>query len=314
MAADSALAVVALGGNAIAEEGSSVVSQEAVVGQAMEQVASLIRHGYRVVLTHGNGRQVGDLLIQNDCSKEIVPPHPLHWCVAETQATIGLMISNALGTVLDRDAVPKRVVSVVTRVVVDPHDLAWQRPTKPVGPYCDEDTAREGMARGETWDQGERGWRRLVPSPEPKEILDIEAIRALLEANVIVVAAGGGGIPVTSGSVGFTGADAVIDKDLTGALLASSLAADYFVLATDVDGAMLHFGTSHPTLLGKLSNEELRGHMSNGHFPAGSMGPKVVAALRFIDGGGRRAVITSIHRLIEGLEGSAGTIVEPMDA
>jgi carbamate kinase len=298
--------VVALGGNAIAgERGADPLSQQQAVEGACVQIAELVKHGHEVLITHGNGPQVGNLLLKNDLARHVVPPVPLDWCVAQTQATLGFLIVTALEARL-----PGRFVStVVTRVLVDADDPAWQTPTKPIGRYVDAAQAAERIAAGETWEErGEKGWRRMVPSPRPLEVLDRPTIEALIAEDAIVVAGGGGGIPMVREDGVLRGVEAVLDKDLTAALLARTLGADRLLIATDVEAAAIRFGTDEQEWLGAVEPERLRALLEAGEFAGGSMGPKVQAALDFADAGGH-AVITSLDRLREGIEGSVGTRV-----
>jgi carbamate kinase len=298
--------VVALGGNAIAGvRGADPVSQQQAVEGACVQIAALVRHGHEVVITHGNGPQVGNLLLKNDLARHVVPPVPLDWCVAQTQATLGFLIVTALEARL-----PDRFVStVVTRVLVAAGDPAWQRPTKPIGRYVSAEEAAGRIAAGEAWEErGSKGWRRVVPSPRPLEILDRATIEALIGDGAIVVAAGGGGIPMVRENGALRGVEAVLDKDLTAALLARTVGAEVLLIATDVEAAAVGFGTDRQEWLGEVEPERLRELLEAGEFGGGSMGPKVQAALDFADGGGR-SVITSLGRLREGIEGTVGTRV-----
>jgi len=303
--------VVALGGNAIAgERGADPESQRIAVEGACEQIAELVAHGHDVVITHGNGPQVGNLLLKNDLARHVVPPVPLDWCVAQTQATLGFLIVTALEEALRRRGIERLISTVITRVLVNPEDPAFATPTKPIGRYVSAEDAAERIAAGEAWeDRGERGWRRVVASPEPLEIVDSATIAALMAEEAIVVAAGGGGIPVFRDDEGhLRGIEAVLDKDLTGALLARTVDADCFLIATDVEAAAVGFGTDAQEWLHDVDAARLRALLDRGEFAGGSMGPKVQAALAFADGGGR-AVITSLERLREGVEGDAGTRV-----
>jgi len=302
---------VALGGNAIAgERGADPASQQQAVEGAAEQIAELVAHGRDVVLTHGNGPQVGNLLLKNDLARHVVPPVPLDWCVAQTQATLGFLIVTALEAALRRRGIERLVATVVTRVLVAADDPAWERPTKPIGRYVAEGEARERIAAGEAWEQrGERGWRRVVASPEPLEILDRGAVAALMAEGAIVVAAGGGGIPMVREDGRLRGVEAVLDKDLTGALLARTVDADCFLVATDVEAAAVGYGSAEQEWLGAVAPARLRELLAAGEFAGGSMGPKVRALLAFVEGGGDRAVITSLERLREGVEGAAGTVL-----
>jgi carbamate kinase len=303
--------VVALGGNAIAgERGADPDSQQRAVEEACEQIAELVAHGHEVVITHGNGPQVGNLLLKNDLAREVVPPVPLDWCVAQTQATLGFLIVTALEAALRRRGLERLVSTVITRVLVAADDPAFDAPTKPIGRYVPAAEAQARIAAGEAWEErGERGWRRVVPSPAPLEILDRGTVEALIAEGAIVVAAGGGGIPMVREDGRLRGIEAVLDKDLTGALLARTVGADCFLIATDVEAAAVAFGTPRRQWLGAVPADRLRELEAQGEFASGSMGPKVRAALAFVDGGGSRAVITSLARLREGVEGAAGTRV-----
>jgi carbamate kinase len=302
--------VVALGGNAIAgERGADPISQQTAVEGACEQIAELVAHGHEVVITHGNGPQVGNLLLKNDLARDVVPPVPLDWCVAQTQATLGFLIVTALEAALRRRDIERLISTVITRVLVDQHDPAWTTPTKPIGRYVSEAEAETRIAHGEAWeDRGERGWRRVVASPDPREILDRGTIEALIAEDAIVVAGGGGGIPMVREDGRLRGVEAVLDKDLTGALLATTVSADTLVIATDVEAAAIAYGTPEQEWLGATDPGRLRALLERGEFGGGSMGPKVRAALAFADAGGR-AVITSLERLREGVEGAVGTRV-----
>jgi carbamate kinase len=303
--------VVALGGNAIAgERGADPDSQRIAVEGACEQIAELVAHGHDIVITHGNGPQVGNLLLKNDLARHVVPPVGLDWCVAQTQATLGFLIVTAMEAALRRRGHERLISTVITRVLVDKDDPGLTRPTKPIGRYVTAAEAAERIAAGEAWeDRGERGWRRVVASPDPLEILDRGTIAALIAENAIVVAGGGGGIPmVRDDDGGLRGVEAVLDKDLTGALLARTVGADTFLIATDVEAAAIHFGTPQQEWLGAVDAERLRALLDAGEFGGGSMGPKVRAALAFADSGGR-SVITSLERLREGVEGAVGTRV-----
>ena len=307
--------LLALGGNAMtAADGSATpAAQIAAVEVAMEAAARLVDAGHELVITHGNGPQVGNLLVKNELAAHVVPPVPLDWCGAQTQGTLGFTILDALEGALSTIGTSRPVAALVTRTLVDRDDPGFTHPTKPIGRYLPEAKARAMVEHGQVWeDRGEKGWRRVVASPEPLEVLDVEPVRALLAAGHVVVAAGGGGIPVVRDAEGrLRGVEAVIDKDLTAALLARTLDADVLVIATDVDHAAVDWGTPQQRDLGRVSLAELRRHTEAGQFASGSMGPKVDAATRFVEGGGPRAVITSLTHITEAVEGEFGTVIEP---
>lgn len=307
--------VIALGGNAISPAGTAGTAAEQTTNlhRSMRQVAELVDTGFEeLVLTHGNGPQVGNVLIKNDLAKHVVPPVPLDWCVAQTQATIGFTIANTLThelAVRDRQ-IP--VVPVVSRVLVDRDDPAFATPTKPIGQYVtDADEVARRQSEGETFvRQGDRGWRRVVASPRPLACVDRPAVELLLGDGAIVVANGGGGIPVVDDGDGpLHGIEAVIDKDLAGALLAEELGARLFVVLTDVPGVAVDHGTAQERWLGPVSVAELRELQGAGQFSAGSMGPKVEAACRFVERTGGRAAIASLADAIGAVRGDVGTQV-----
>ena len=307
-------ALIALGGNAMTgtDGDASPVEQDRAIGVAMQRVADLVREGVDVLLTHGNGPQVGNLLVKNELAAGVVPPVPLDWCGAQTQGTIGFLILDALDAALAARGVQRRVATVVSRTRVDGDDPGFQRPTKPIGRYLPEDQARTLMQHGQTWeDRGSRGWRRVVASPEPLEIVDAPAIAALAAAGFLVVGAGGGGIPVVRGEDGaLHGVEAVVDKDLSAALLARSAAVDVLVIATDVEHVVLGWGTTDEQPIERVRASEMRTIQREHDFASGSMGPKVEAALRFVEAGGTRSVITSLENIEQAVHGRAGTVIE----
>ena len=311
------LTVIALGGNAIApaEGHGSLDAQRAAIRQSAEQIAAIIADGHRVILTHGNGPQVGALLLQQELSSENVPPMPLDVCVAMTQGQIGYLLQAALHDALAQREIEQPVASVVTQVVVDPTDPAFENPAKPIGPFYSEAEADQFAGQPEYVIKevggGDRPFRRVVPSPTPMEIVEATSIRALVEDSQLVIACGGGGVPVIRRDGQWEGIDAVIDKDLATERLASSLGAETLLILTDVDRVALRYGTPEQQGLDELSLEQARSYLADGEFPAGSMGPKVEAAVRFLDHGGRRVVITSLQWAREALAGEAGTEIQP---
>lgn len=307
--------LLALGGNAMtnADGRARPEDQIAAAGVAMDAVAELLGADVEVVITHGNGPQVGNLLVKNELAATVVPPVPLDWCGAQTQATLGFILMNALEAALASRGVERRTATLVTRALVDADDAGFTRPTKPIGRFLPADEAAVLIEHGETWeDRGGKGWRRVVASPEPIEILDAPAVRALVEAGFVVVANGGGGIPTVRDPDGtLRGVEAVIDKDLGAALLAGTVDADVLVIGTDVPHAVLRYGTPDAEPLGTVTVAALRAFAAEGHFASGSMGPKVDAACRFVEAGGSRAVITDLTHIAQAITGDAGTVVVP---
>lgn len=303
--------VIALGGNALIPPGGTGTAEEqiATVQAAMARLAPLVASGAELVITHGNGPQVGNLLLKNELAAEVVPPMPLDWCVAQTQATIGLAIQGALEWELRRRGADRMVVAVLTRVRVDPLDPRRMSFTKPIGRRVNEVEAhRLQDDRHRYAAQPDGSWRRVVPSPEPVQVVEEAEIRQLMAGGAVVVAAGGGGVPVEEDGDGrYQGVEAVIDKDLTASLLARRLEADALVILTEEHGAVVNYGTPQARLLERVTPDIVRGFQRAGHFAEGSMGPKVEAALRFVEGGGRRAVIAALEAAEAAIAGEAGT-------
>jgi carbamate kinase len=315
MEGNKKLVVVALGGNAILQPGQRGTFEEQMknVHVTCEQLALMVESGkYKVVVTHGNGPQVGNILLQNEVGKEVAAPMPLYVCGAESQGLIGYMIQQNLVNLLakkGKGSIP--VATVVTQVVVDEKDQAFSNPTKPVGPfYSADEAARLKAEKGyDVKEDAGRGWRRVVPSPDPIEIFEKAAIRQLVEARSIVVASGGGGIPVVRENGELKGVDAVIDKDLAGERLAVDVGASIFMILTDVDQVKLNYKTPQEKGLNQITVAEAKTYHAEGHFAKGSMEPKVRAAIRFIESGGEKAIITSLDRATAALEGKAGTTI-----
>ena len=307
--------LLALGGNAMtnADGRARPEDQIAAARVAMDAVADLLGADVEVVITHGNGPQVGNLLVKNELAAAVVPPVPLDWCGAQTQATLGFVMMNALDAAMARRGVDRRTATVVTRALVASDDEGFTRPTKPIGRFLPAAEAAVLVEHGETWeDRGEKGWRRVVASPEPLRIVDAPAVQALVEAGFVVVANGGGGIPVVEDADGtLRGVEAVIDKDLGAALLARSVDVDVLVIGTDVPHAVLRYGAPDAEPIGTVTVSQLRGFAAEGHFASGSMGPKVDAACRFVEAGGSRAVITDLAHITQAVTGDAGTVVVP---
>jgi carbamate kinase len=309
--------MIALGGNAIKQphEKGTFEEQMSNVAIASKQIAEIARGGYEIAITHGNGPQVGNLAIQQEQAASLVPPQPLVVLGAMTQGQIGYMMQQTLHNLLAGDG--KEVATVVTQVIVSEDDPDFQDPTKPVGPFYDEATAKR-LVEENRWvvkqvrPTGDKTWRRVVPSPIPLSIAEAKVIHRLVESGVIVIASGGGGIPVIRNSSGkLEGIDAVIDKDRAGAVLAAEVDADIFLILTDVEFALLNFGKENEKPIRTMTVDEAKRYLAEGHFKAGSMGPKVEAALGFVERGGDHAIITSLDKAVDALEGKTGTHITP---
>lgn len=311
-------AVVAIGGNAILRAGQkgSAEEQYANLYASMPHIVKMIKDGYDIVITHGNGPQVGNILLQNELSKHVVPSMPLDVCGAMSQGMLGYLIQQTLTNLLEKEKLKKTVVSIVTQVVVSENDPAFKNPTKPVGQYYPEEVAKE-LIREKGWvmieDKARGGYRRVVPSPEPIDIVEKEAIKRLVfsgeNQEYVVVAAGGGGIPVIKTPEGYRGVEAVVDKDLASSVLANAIDEKFFVILTDVEKVCLNFGKPQQKPLSHLSLAEAENYYSEGQFPSGSMGPKILASIRFLQRGGEKVLITSGEKLMEALEGKTGTLI-----
>ena len=303
-------ALIALGGNALILPGERghIEEQFRHTASCMAEIASLISQGWKIVITHGNGPIVGNILLRNECASKYIPPMPLYICVADSQGGIGSMMAESLSNELKKLSLDKTVPVIITHVLLDRDDPAFLEPAKPIGPYYPEDRAEQYIKQG--WQMRNipgRGWRRLVPSPRPKKIIEIEAIKAVFERGFVPIAAGGGGIPVIEENKGLKGVDAVIDKDLSASLLARELGLERFIILTDVDGVYLDWESVHRKRLESFSVEEAKTYLLAGQFPPGSMGPKIEAALEFITSGGKEVIIAKPEDLASAIEGKAGT-------
>ncbi len=309
------LVVAALGGNASYPPHIRGTAQEQfdIINGLTERLLEIVQRGYRLVLTHGNGPVVGNILFRMARTATELPPMPMDVCVAHSQGGMGYMFQQSFANTLVRHGVDRQVISLVSQVEVDPGDPAFDNPTKPVGKFFSREVAAD-MAEQTGWIFGEdagRGYRRLVASPRPQRILELPTIRVLLDAGVVPIAAGGGGIPVVRRPDGeYEGVAAVIDKDLTSALLAAQLGAETLLLLTGVERVAVDFGTPQQRFIDRMSAAQARELAAQGQFPPGSMGPKIQAALDYLDAGGKRVVITSLERAFEAIEGRAGTCVE----
>ncbi len=312
--------LIALGGNAITREGEegTVEQQFRNTEQTMRELVRGIEGRFqRVVLTHGNGPQVGNIVLRSELASSYIYPLPLDTCVSDSEGGMGYMFQQVLYNILHRKGMAERVVCVLTQVVVDRDDPAWRNPTKPIGKFYSEQEAQRLIAeRG--WQMREdagRGWRRVVPSPQPREIIEIAAVRALLEDDFIVIAAGGGGIPVVRDEEGcLHGVEAVIDKDLASAMLASQLGIGTLVILTGVEKVAINYRKPDQRFLDQMTLSEARRYLAEGHFPPGSMGPKIQAAINFLGSGGDVVIITIPEKFTEALEGKTGTRILPDSA
>lgn len=303
--------VAALGGNALspAKGSGSVTEMRAALADTSRFLADLVERGVSLVLTHGNGPQVGRILLQQEYAAEHVPPMPMDVCGAESQGQIGYLLAQALGSELRSRGVVTRPLCLVTQVVVDGRDPAFRRPTKPVGPTYDEPIAR-GIAAATGYVFTEIGggrWRRVVASPKPVRFVEEEPLLQVIEAGHVVITAGGGGVPVVEDGDRLRGVEAVVDKDRTAARLATIVGADVLLILTEVDRVCVGFGTPDARGLDRLSAVQARALLGAGEFPEGSMGPKVAACCEFVEGGGKRAVIASLGSAADAVFGAAGT-------
>lgn len=307
----SGIDVVALGGHAIIPAGGkgTIEEQRDLASTSMKHVAALIASGRNVILTHGNGPIVGNIMERNEEVKDRIPPMPLDVCGADSQGGIGYMVQQALRNELEARGIEKSVVSLVSQVIVSKNDKAFSEPTKPIGPFYSKEKAIE-LEREKGWrmrNDAERGYRRVVPSPKPLSIVEADVITRLLEVGVVVIAVGGGGIPVIEGDHGLVGVEAVIDKDQAAAVLAKNAGAERLIILTDVEEVYVNFGEPNQSALRRVTLEEIEALHLEGHFPAGSMGPKIQAAIDFLKGGGAEVIISHAVKLLEACGGSAGT-------
>jgi len=312
--ADRKLAVVAFGGNALLrpEDRGTQEEQIARAKQAARWLAEIVRHGYKLIVVHGNGPQVGNILVQAEEASTKIPPQSLDVCVAQTEGSMGFLLQQAIRNRLDSIGSAGDVATILTEVEVDPADPAFKRPTKPIGPYFTRYRA-EALERDLGWTMREesgRGWRHVVPSPKPLRILNIETIVHMLESAAVVIAAGGGGIPVVRGRDGqWRGVEAVIDKDFSSSLLASELRAEMYVVLTGVAKVAIDFEKPTQRTVDRLTVSEAQRYLAEGQFPAGSMGPKIEAAIQFVTHGGGQVLITDVEHLRDALGGRDGTVI-----
>ena len=313
---DKPLAVIAIGGNSLIKdrEHMDVLDQYKTAGETSHFIAPIVKHGYRVLITHGNGPQVGFVLLRSELARDVIHQVPLANCVADTQGSIGMQIAQCLQNEFINQGVDQEVVAIVTQVVVDEQDPSFGTPSKPIGPFMSEAEARQHQ-REDGWVVGEdagRGWRRLVASPKPLEVIEVNTIRKLLDSGALVIAAGGGGVPVIYKEDGsLRPRPAVIDKDAASCLLARQLGAKVMIISTDVDKVALNFGTPEQVDIDRMNVAECRAYLDEGHFAPGSMQPKIESALEFLEHGGEEVIITQPHHLEGALQGISGTHIVP---
>lgn len=309
--------VIALGGNAIQSGDATAQAQQTALENTARQLVGFIEKGMDIIISHGNGPQVGNILLQQKAADSLKnPAMPLDTCGAMSQGMIGYWMQNAMDKVLKERGIDKNVVTVITRVVVNPEDPAFKNPTKPIGPFYSEEEAKMIMAETGAFfkEDAGRGWRRVVPSPMPVSIKEHSVIKSLVEQGNIVISVGGGGIPVVETEAGMTGVEAVIDKDFASQKLAELAGADALVILTAVDHVYLNFNQPDQVELGQTSIAEISDYIQKGHFAAGSMLPKVEAAINFARSGpGRKTIITSLDHAFEAIEGKAGTTISMQD-
>jgi len=304
-------AVVAIGGNSLIKDKNhqTVPDQFAVTRETTAHIAGMIREGWRVVITHGNGPQVGFILMRSELASNVLHTVPLDSCGADTQGALGYMIQQCLYNDFKTCGIKRQAATVVTQVLVKKNDAAFQNPTKPIGPFHDKQKA-EKYHRERGWrmiEDAGRGWRRVVPSPLPIRIIELDTIKKLVNKGIVVIAVGGGGIPVIEQRGKLKGVEAVIDKDYASALLATGMKVDLFLISTAIEKVSLNFGKPNQILLDGLTLEEAKKYYKQGHFPPGSMGPKIRAIIDFLERGGKEALITNPQNIERALAGETGT-------
>jgi len=310
----SHLAVLAMGGNSLIRDKNHIALsfQYEMVQETAKHIADLIAHGIHLVITHGNGPQVGFIYRRGELSRSELPLIPLDICGADTQGAIGYMIEKALLNEFRRRGIDKKVTAVVTQTIVDREDRSFTHPTKPIGSFMSEEEAlaHKREVGWEVVEDAGRGYRRVVPSPIPKKIIELDVIKLLVQSGYVVIAAGGGGVPVILNEQGeIEGVEAVIDKDLGSSILASGLGADTLIISTAIDAVYLNFAQKDQRPLSRVSLPEIKRYLEEGHFKPGSMKPKIEAIINFLENGGEKAIITSPENLLHAFKGKAGTTI-----
>jgi len=308
-------AIVAIGGNALIKEGQdgNIHDQFDNTREFSKFIVRMIKDGWKIVITHGNGPQVGAILLQNNIARDVTPPMPLGICVAESEGFIGYMIQQCLSNRLKKLDIEKPVVTLITQVLVDKNDPSLNYPTKPIGPFYKEEDAMNLLKDGYQITHQSKGWRIVVPSPDPKSIIEGDIIKKMLNDDIVVIASGGGGMPVfEKEGWGLNGIEAVIDKDLASERLAESVGADLLMILTNVDKVYLNYNTPKQKALDKISLNDIKKYYDQGHFPPGNMGPKILAAIRFLEHGnsGKKVIISNVEKGWEALCGKTGTHIK----
>ena len=314
---DKSITIVSIGGNTLIRKGEKGTIEEQFehTEKCMTYIAKMASQGKRIVITHGNGPIVGNIVIRNEAAKDIIPPMPLYICNADSEGGIGFMLQQALYNQLKKFNAHRDVATIVTQVVVDKNDPAFSKPTKPIGPfYTKEEAERIKQQKGWTiHEDSNRGYRRVVPSPKPLKVIEADIIKRLAMDGVIVIAAGGGGVPVVETNEGkLQGIDAVIDKDLTTAALANAIGAETFIDLTQTDSVYINYGKQNQKPLDRPALSEVKKYLTQGEFPPGSMGPKIEAAIEFLETGGKEVIITTPELVEAAMKGKAGTRITPL--
>jgi len=303
-------AVIALGGNALIKKNQegTIYEQFANTREICKFMVKIIKDGWDVVITHGNGPQVGAILLQNDLAKDVTPPMPLGICVAESEGLIGYMVQQCLDNALKKAKINRPVVALITQVLVDEDDPSFKEPTKPIGPYYENRYVDELRDEGYKIKKFENGWRIVAPSPDPKSIVEGEIIKKMLEDDIVVIASGGGGMPVIEKKGwGLDGLEAVIDKDLASERLAEQIDAELLLILTNVEKVFLNFGKPDQKPLDNVKLNYIKKYYKEGHFPEGSMGPKILAAIRFLESAGKKVIISHVDKGWEAFKRETGT-------
>ncbi len=303
-------AVIALGGNALIKDDQegTIYEQFANTREICKSIVKIIKEGWDVVVTHGNGPQVGAILLQNDLARDVTPPMPLGICVAESEGLIGYMVQQCLSNALQKAGIDRPVVTLITQVLVDENDSSFSDPTKPIGPFYSDDEIDEIKKEGYKVKKQPEGWRIVVPSPDPKCIVEGDIINKMLNDNVIVIASGGGGMPVIEKKGwGLDGLEAVIDKDLAAERVAEAVDAQLLLILTNVEKVYLNYNTPSQKALGSITLKELKEYYEQGHFLEGSMEPKILAAIRFLESGGKKVIISDVEKGWEAFQNKTGT-------